>query len=162
VPRRRTTNTDQKNIDTGIPAANLELMTTNGHRFSYRIPLYETDMGQAVYHGNYFHFFELAREELLRVLGFSYPELVGQQIHLAIVEAHCRYRQSVRYNDQIDIYTTIASLKSRSVQFHQQLFLSATGKLATEVRLTTVSINFAGKPVPLPPELRRRLETLIK
>ncbi len=135
-------------------------MTTNGHRFSYSIPLYETDMGQAVYHGNYFHFFELAREALLRDLGFSYPELVARQMHLAVVEAHCQYRQPVRYADQIDIYTTIVNLRSRSVQFHQQLFLSATGKLATEVRLTTVNVNFAGKSIPLPPELRQRLETL--
>lgn len=137
-------------------------MTTNGHRFSYRIPFYEIDMGRAVYHGNYFHLFELAREALLRDLGFSYPELVARQIHLAIVEAHCQYRQPVRYDDQIDIFTTIPILKSRSVQFCQQLFLSATGKLATEARLTTISVSFAGKPIPLPPELRQKLETLIK
>lgn len=135
-------------------------MTTNGHRFSYRVPLYETDMGQGVYHGNYFHLFELAREALLRDLGFGYPELVARQMHLAIVETHCQYRQPVRYDDQIEIFTTIPILKSRSIQFHQQLFLSASGKLATEARLTTVSINFAGKSIPLPPELKQRLETL--
>ncbi len=118
-------------------------------------------MGQAVYHGNYFHLFELAREQLLRDLGFGYPELVARQIHLAVVEAHCRYRQPVRYDDQIDIITVIPSLKSRSVQFQQQLFLTATSKLATEVRLTTISIDFSGKPVPLPPELRQKLMVFI-
>ena len=134
----------------------------NGHHFSYRVPLYEIDMGQAVYHGNYFHFFEIAREALLRDLGFSYPELVARQIHLAIVESHCQYRQPVRYDDLIDIYTTIASLKSRSVQFHQQLYFPATGKLATEAWITTVSISFTGKPIPLPPELRQKLEILLQ
>jgi acyl-CoA thioester hydrolase len=137
-------------------------MTKNGHRFSYRIPLYETDMGQGVYHGNYFHFFEMARDEFLRHLGFGYPDLVAQQMHLAIVEVYCQYRQAVRYDDQIEIYTTITGLKSRSIQFHQQLFLSTTGKLATEVRLTTVSTNFAGKTIPLPPELRQKIEEVMK
>jgi acyl-CoA thioester hydrolase len=118
-------------------------------------------MGQGVYHGNYFHFFEMAREALLRDLGFGYPELVSREMHLAIVEVHCHYRQPVRYDDQIDIYTSISGLKSRSIQFHQRLFFSATGKLATEVRLTTICINFAGKPIPLPPELRQSLEDLI-
>lgn len=136
-------------------------MAGKGHRFSYRIPLFEVDMGQAVYHGNYFHLFELAREQLLRDLGFGYPELVARQIHLAVVEAHCRYRQPVRYDDQIDIITVIPSLKSRSVQFQQQLFLTATSKLATEVRLTTITIDFSGKPVPLPPELRQKLMVFI-
>jgi acyl-CoA thioester hydrolase len=130
----------------------------SGHHFSYRVPLYEIDIGQAVYHGNYFHFFELAREAFLRDLGFGYPELVARQIHLAVVESRCRYRQPVRYDNVIDIYTTIAWLKSRSVQFHQQLYLNATGKLATEAWITTVSISFAGRPVPLPPELKQKLE----
>ncbi len=136
-------------------------MSSQRHHFSYRIPLFEIDMGQAVYHGNYFHFFELARENFLRDLGFGYPELVAREIHLAVVESHCQYRQPVRYDDQIDIYTTITALKSRGIQFHQQLFLNKTGKLATEARITTVSVSFAGKPVPLPPELRQRLETNI-
>jgi acyl-CoA thioester hydrolase len=142
-----------------MSATNLE-PKKNGHHFSYRIPLYEIDIGQAVYHGNYFHFFELAREAFLRDLGFGYPELVARQIHLAVVESHCQYRQPVRYDNLIDIYTTIPRLKSRSVQFHQQLYLTATGKLATEALITTVSVSFAGKPVPLPPELRQKLEIL--
>jgi acyl-CoA thioester hydrolase len=119
-------------------------------------------MGQAVYHGNYFHFFELAREAFLRDLGFGYPELVARQIHLAIVEAQCHYRQAVRYNDMINIYTGIVSLKSRGIQFHQQIFLSSASKPATEALITTVSISFADfKPVPLPPDLRQKLETFI-
>ena len=144
-----------------MPLTNLE-SKTDGHHFSYRIPLYETDMGQAVYHGNYFHFFEMAREALLRDLGFGYPELVARQIHLAIVESHCHYRQAVRYDDQIDIYSTIAALKSRSVKFHQLLYLTSSGKLATEVWITTVSISFTGKPIPLPSELRQKLEIVLK
>lgn len=133
----------------------------NGHHFSYRIPLYEIDIGQAVYHGNYFHFFELAREAFLRDLGFGYPELVARQLHLAVVEAHCHYRQPVRYDNVIDIYTNISRLKSRGVQFHQQLYLASTAKLATEAWITTISISFAGKPVPLPPELKHRLEIFL-
>ena len=132
-----------------------------GHRFRWRVPLYEIDLGQAVYHGNYYHFFEMAREALLRQQGFGYPELVARQMHLAVVEAHCRYRQPVRYDDEIEIYTTVTALKSRSITFHQQLFLTATGKLATEVHLTTICISFAGKPVPLPPELRQCLAGLL-
>ncbi len=132
-----------------------------GHRFAWRVPLYEIDIGQAVYHGNYYHFFEMAREALLRQQGFGYPELVARQLHLAVVEAHCRYRQPVRYDDAIEIYTSVTALKSRSITFHQQLFLSASGKLATEVHLTTVCISFAGKPVPLPLELRQCLEEVL-
>ncbi len=142
-----------------MPPANQPLAA--GHRFSWRVPLYEIDMGQAVYHGNYYHFFEMAREALLHQRGFGYPELVARQMHLAVVEAHCRYRQPVRYDDEIEIYTTVTAMRSRSLSFHQRLFLAAPGKLATELHLTTVCISFAGKPLPLPEELRRCLADLI-
>ncbi|OPX20906.1 MAG: hypothetical protein BZ151_01585 [Desulfobacca sp. 4484_104] len=128
------------------------------HRFAYRIPLYETDMGQAVYHGNYFHFFELAREACLREIGFPYPRLVAQKLHLAIVEAHCCYRQSLTYNEEIEIISTILQIKSRSLKFRQQLVKSASGQLATDIHLTMVCINADGKPVALPPEFRAQLE----
>ncbi|MFP3867003.1 MAG: acyl-CoA thioesterase [Desulfobacteraceae bacterium] len=133
-------------------------MALRSHRFVYRVPLYETDMGQAVYHGNYFHFFELAREACLRDLGFPYPRLVAAKLHLAIVEAHCRYRQSLSYDEEIEIISTIPQIKSRSLKFYQQLLKSATGQLATEIHLTMVCINSAGKPVALPLEFRTRVE----
>jgi len=128
------------------------------HRFSLRVPLFEVDMGQAVYHGNYYHIFELGREAFLRDLGFGYPELVARQMHLAIVEAHCRYRQPVRYNEEIEVITTVTQVKSRGVKFEQQLVKKETGQVATEVVLATVCIHFGGKPAPLPEELRARLQ----
>ncbi len=136
------------------------ILPANGHRFVWRVPLYEIDMGQAVYHGNYYHFFEMAREALLRERGFGYPELVARQLHLAVVEARCRYRQPVRYDDEIEIHTTITALKSRSISFHQRLYRCATASLATELDLATVCINFDGKPVPVPQELRQALAEL--
>jgi len=131
------------------------------HRFTCRVPLFEVDMGQAVYHGNYFHFFEAARAALLQEAGCGYPDLVADQFHLAVVEAHCRYRRPVGYNDEILILTRITRFKSRSLTFQQQLFQTATGELATDLTLTTICINFSGKPTPLPETLRRSLNAWI-
>lgn len=133
----------------------------DGHRFHYLIPLFEVDMGQAVYHGNYFHLFELAREALLREIGFGYPELVARQLHLAVVEAHCHYRLPVRYADQICIITRVTHLRTRSIHFTQELYLQPDNRLATTATLKLVCINFSGKPVALPPELRNLLTPLL-
>ena len=133
----------------------------DGHRFRYLIPLFEVDMGQAVYHGNYFHLFELAREALLREIGFGYPELVARQLHLAVVEAHCHYRLPVRYADEIEIVTRVTQVRTRSVHFAQELYLQPDNRLATTAILKLVCINFSGKPVALPPELRNLLTPLL-
>lgn len=134
---------------------------TGGHRFHYLVPLFEVDMGQAVYHGNYFHLFELAREALLREIGFGYPELVARQLHLAVVEAQCHYRLPVRYNDQIEIVTRVTQLRTRGVHFAQELWLLPDRRLATTAQLKLVCINFSGKPAALPAELRERLAPLL-
>lgn len=127
------------------------------HRFTCRVPLFEVDMGQAVYHGNYFHFFEAARAALLQEAGCSYPALVDDQFHLAVVEAHCRYRRPVGYDDEILILTHITQMKSRSLTFQQRLHQVATGELATDLTLTTICINASGKPTSLPEKLRQAL-----
>ena len=45
--------TDYQNIE--------EEIVSNWHKTELRAPVFEVDLGQAVYHGNYFHVFELAR-----------------------------------------------------------------------------------------------------
>ena len=82
-----------------MPATSLET-EKNGHHFPYRIPLYEIDIGQAVYHGNYFHFFELAREAFLRDLGrYTLATLVGQQRPRQVVRQALRAVDLVEQND---------------------------------------------------------------
>ncbi len=44
--------------------------STPYHITSLRVPFFEVDIGQAVYHGNYYHLFELGREDFLRKTGF--------------------------------------------------------------------------------------------
>ena len=68
------------------------------HKTRLRVPLYEVDLGHAVYHGNYFHLLELAREGFLRDLGYPYRRFMDEQLHLTVVEASCSYWRSLRYD----------------------------------------------------------------
>ena len=52
------------------------------HITRVRVPLFEVDPGQAVYHANYFHLFELGREAFLRHIGFPYRQFMNRQLHL--------------------------------------------------------------------------------
>ena len=97
----------QKKIIPGTQAR-AKSSITSYHITSLRVPFFEVDMGQAVYHGNYYHMFELAREDLLRKAGFPYREFMNRQLHLSVVESRCKYRKSLRYDDQIEIHTGIS------------------------------------------------------
>jgi acyl-CoA thioester hydrolase len=129
-------------------------------------------MGQAVYHGNYYHLFELAREDLLRKAGFPYRELVNRQLHLSVVESRCKYRKTLRYDDEIDIHTGITALSRRSLTFSQLIYrlpeappTRRTGgkpglELCTEAQLNMFCVNFTGQVAPLPEDFRLAVEAL--
>ena len=130
------------------------------HKTRLRIPLFEVDLGQAVYHGNYYHLFELGREDFLRDLGYPYRRFMDQELHLTVVEATCSYRKSLRYDDLIEIASGILWLRSRSLAFCQEIFREeADGELVlcTQATINMVCVSFSGRPTVLPPEFVKLL-----
>ncbi len=123
------------------------------HKTRMRIPLFEVDIGHAVYHGNYYHLFELAREDFLRELGYSYRQLMDRQLHLTIVEASCNYRKSLRYDDLIEIHTGILWWRTRSLAFSQIIYRCEEEEnpvICTKATLNMVCVDFSGQPTVLP------------
>ncbi len=123
------------------------------HKTSLRVPLFEVDLGQAVYHGNYFHLFELAREDYLRQLGYPYKCFMDQQLHLTVVEMSCSYRRSLHYDDQIEVETALLWRRSRSLAFSQEIYREEEQnktQLCTKATLNMVCVSFSGKPTILP------------
>jgi acyl-CoA thioester hydrolase len=125
------------------------------HKTQLRVPLFEIDLGQAVYHGNYFHLFELGREDFLRNLGYPYRRFMDQQLHLAIVEASCSYRRPVHYDDLIEIHTGVNWWRSRSLALTQTIYRDEGEKgltLCTNATLNMVCVRFSGQSAVLPAE----------
>ncbi|MGV8075475.1 MAG: acyl-CoA thioesterase [Syntrophobacteraceae bacterium] len=131
------------------------------HKTSLRIPLHEVDLGQGVYHGNYFHLFDLARDSFWRDLGHPYRTLMDQRLHLTIVELSCSYKNALHYDDIIEIHTGVEWLRSRSLAMRQTIYRS-DGKesptLCAEAVFNMVCIRFSGQPTLIPTELAELLK----
>ncbi len=126
-----------------------------------RVPLYEVDLGMAVYHGNYYHLFQVARDEFLRDMGFPYRQIMSLGLHLTIVEAGCEYRKPLHYDDTIHVHTWPVWVKTRSVGLEQKITRpseSGDPVLCTRLSLNFVCVTFEGKAVCLPKELRTGIE----
>ncbi|MFM7731677.1 MAG: acyl-CoA thioesterase, partial [Flavobacteriales bacterium] len=82
------------------------------HTIQLRVRYSETDQMGFVYYGNYASYFEVARVETLRASGITYRELEEQGILLPVREFSIRYIQPARYDDIVDITTTITELPS--------------------------------------------------
>lgn len=74
----------------------------------------EFDLGGVLYHANYFHIYEQVREEFLRQGPLSYPALVSEGCHLAIVESAQKFLKPIRYGEQFAVNLTVERLKRAS------------------------------------------------
>ena len=71
-----------------------------------RVRYAETDRMGVVYYANYLVWFEVGRTDLLRASGWNYRDMEMEGFGLPVIEAHCTYRESAKYDDDIDVRTT--------------------------------------------------------
>src|SRR4051794_26015956 len=110
-----------------------------------------------VYYANYFVWFEIGRTDLLRASGWNYREMEAEGFVLPVIEAHCAYRASAKYDDDIEVRTTAELLSPVRVKFIYEVVRAAdTATLATG---TTVHATLGrdGRPCRLPARVRTAL-----
>jgi len=116
-----------------------------------RVRYAETDQMGVVYHANHFVWFEVGRVELLRQLGFSYREMEEDDgCSIAVVEARCRYKAPVRYDDEVLIRTRLNNVRGSFVQFAYQLVRESDGVLLAEGGTTHVVTDAEMKKRTIP------------
>ncbi len=78
---------------------------------TYRVPYADTDQMGVVYYGNYLKYFEMARNELMRVCGYTYKQCEQEGWMLPVLHAETDYHRPARYDDLIEISAWCRSLK---------------------------------------------------
>jgi len=129
--------------------------------FHYKIPnirLGEFDLGGVLYHANYFHIYEAAREAFLIEIGIPYTSLVEKSQHLAIVESHQNFKQAVFYGTELDTDMWVSSIGKSSFVFNYS-FLSNFQTLHTAWTKHAFINNSSGgfKVQKLPDNLKAEL-----
>jgi len=127
-----------------------------------RVRYAETDQMGVVYHSNHFIWFEVGRVDLLRQLGFSYREMEREcKCHLAVVDAHCRYRAPATYDDEILVRTYLKKVRSSLVHFGYELLRLNDGELIAEGETTHILITGDKKIMPFPEKYRQALASAL-
>ena len=100
-----------------------------------RVRYAETDQMNVVYHGNYAQYFEVARAESIRQLGFSYKDMEAMGVIMPIVELHTKFLRPAKYDDLLTIKTQLRELPTdHRIEFHHEV-LNEEGKLLTIGRI---------------------------
>lgn len=127
------------------------------NRAVYRVIYGDTDQMGVVYYANYLRWFERGRSEFLRQIGRPYPGIEKEGLHFPVVEVQCRYHQSARYDDEIEIETQLNEVSRASLRFSYRISRSTDGALLAEGSTRHACIDGSGKAIRLPADLHRLL-----
>ncbi len=120
------------------------------HDIQLRVRYAETDQMGFVYYGNYATYFEVARVESFRALGFSYKSMEEQGVMMPVLEYKIKYLRAAMYDDLLTVKTFIKELPSARIRFEYEVYNEA-GTLLTVAETTLVFVNSASKrPCPMP------------
>ncbi|MCS7171369.1 MAG: acyl-CoA thioesterase [Aquificaceae bacterium] len=116
-----------------------------------RVQFYETDAQGVVHHSNYAKYFEEARGELLRSLGFPYSKLRGEGFEVVLLSICCEFLKPLIYDEDFCIEINLSHIDRFTFSFQYNL------KVGDNMRArghTKHCITKRGRIVSVPHEVR--------
>ena len=120
-----------------------------------RVRYAETDKMGVVYYANYLVWFEVARADLLRSLGWSYREMEAAGFVLPVIEAHCEYQRPARYDDEIEVRTEGVMLSPVRMKFNYTILRREDQSVAASGHTVHAAVSPEGRPRRLPERVRQ-------
>ncbi|MCW9710531.1 tol-pal system-associated acyl-CoA thioesterase [Avibacterium sp. 21-586] len=122
-----------------------------------RVYYEDTDAGGVVYHARYLHFFERARTDYLRELGFSQQALLEEhKLAFVVKTMQIDYRLAAKLDDLLTVETEVSGIKGATILFSQQIKRNDVLICTAEVKVACVDLTKM-KPVAIPQEMKAAL-----
>jgi len=128
-------------------------MTRPEFRHTLRVYWEDTDAGGVVFFANYLKFFERARTEWLRGMGFGQEKLrTDTGAVFVVVDTSVRYLSPARLDDELSITVQIADAGRASLSIAQQAWRGSELLAEGAIRIGCVDVE-TFKPRRIPNEL---------
>ena len=106
------------------------------------VPFHDVDMMGVVWHGNYFRYFEIAREALLNQFDYGYRQMKASGYVWPVVDTRVKYRDAVTFEQRIRVRAQIEEYENR-LRIAYQIFDTQTGKRTTTGYTIQVAVDAA-------------------
>ena len=116
----------------------------------------ETDQMGVAHHAVYWIWFEVARTDLIRKLGFSYRRLEEEGYRMPVAETGCRHRAAARYEDRVSVEARVSEIRRTRVRIDYTA-RDEDGKTLAEGFTVHAFLNADMRPVRFPPEMAAAL-----
>ena len=120
------------------------------HEIQLRVRYADTDQMGYVYYGNYAAYYEVARVESFRQLGYAYKQLEKTGVMMPVLELKCNYILPAKYDDLLTIKVTIPEFPKVKIRYLYEIRNEQESVLNQgETTLAFINIQ-TGKPVRMP------------
>ena len=133
---------------------------TTTNTTTYRVIYGDTDQMGVVYYANYLRWFEQGRSEFLRQIGLPYSRIEEQGFHFPVIEVHCRYADSARYDEVIEIATELTETGRASLSFAYRILRQSDNRLLATGATKHACIDHSGKVARMPATLLDALKVV--
>ena len=123
-----------------------------------RVRYSETDQMGTFYNSRALEWFECGRTELMRRrLGMSYAALEAEGVFLPLVEAHLEFLGGARYDDLLNVSTSVEVSGRARLRFEVQIHQGESGKPVVRGYTVHAFTDRQGKPIRPPLWFIRKL-----
>ncbi|MFP4495989.1 MAG: tol-pal system-associated acyl-CoA thioesterase [Halochromatium sp.] len=112
--------------------------------FEWPVRIYyeDTDAGGLVYHARYLHFFERARTEWLRALGFEQARLRGEQgILFAVRKMGLDFVRPAGLDQALRVTLSLAGHRRASIDFEQWILAAGDGHVCCRAEVNIACLD---------------------
>ncbi|WP_455427714.1 acyl-CoA thioesterase [Dryocola sp. LX212] len=109
---------------------------------SIKVPFHDVDAMEVVWHGNYFRYFEIAREALLDQFDYGYRAMRDSGYVWPVVDTRVKYRGVVTFGQQILVQASVLEFENR-LKIGYQIVDAASGRRTTTGYTIQVAVDAA-------------------
>jgi acyl-CoA thioester hydrolase len=116
-----------------------------------------------VYHSHYFQYFEVARAEAIRELGFTYADMERTGVIMPVIEVQCRYLRPALYDDLLTVKVILKELPlHHKIEFHQEVYNEKAELLVTGRVVLYFMEAKTMKRTTMPEKLQEKLQPFFR
>jgi len=115
----------------------------------HRAQYYETDQMGIVHHSNYIRWFEEARTDYMRRIGYPYKRMEEEKIICPVLEVACKYRQMVHFEDEVCIEAKISAFNGVKLCMEYKIYDKQTQEVKTTGSSAHCFLDESGRPISL-------------
>ena len=131
------------------------------YTYQTKIKLHETDAAGLLFFSNQFKIIHDAYEGMLESIGFGFAQLIpNMNFFLPIVHSEADYKIPLFVGDLLEIQVTVANVGKTSFTLSYALLNASQKIIGTAQTVHVATDKTTRKKIPIPTELRSKLEIL--